>query len=413
MKQEKTSSPQIGFDQIVSRGCGLDVHDKTVVATIDGDGIVRETRTFETYTCSLNELRDWLRMHSVTHVAMESTGVYWKPIFNILGDDFRVVLVNARHLKNVPGRKTDKIDSQWICKLLLAGLLKSSFIPEEKIRQLRDLNRYSTRLTQQVASEKNRIRKTLEDANIKLGNLVSDITGVAATKLIDGLMAEHINLEVLIAECYHHRMKASKEDLLKAITGRMTQHHRFMLNQMRSHIAYLESQIAVIQEEIDRLLSNDEESINLLKTIPGVNKIVAIKILGETGTQVEQAFGCAKRLAKWAGICPGNNESGGKKLSGRTTHGNKYLKSILVEAAWSATRVKGTFLRAKFESMAGKKGRKKALMILGHKILNAAYIILSTRQPYKAFSVEDFEAKRNQRRLTYLQNELKALGAGA
>lgn len=413
MKQEKTSSPQIGFDQIVSRGCGLDVHDKTVVATIDGEGITRQTRTFETFTCYLIELRDWLKMHSITHVAMESTGVYWKPVFNILGDDFKVILVNARHLKNVPGRKTDKIDSQWICKLLLAGLLKGSFIPEEKIRELRELNRYSTKLTQQIASEKNRIRKTLEDANIKLGNLVTDITGVAATRLIDGLMAEHPDLQALIAECYHHRMKASKEDLFKAMTGRMTQHHRFMLRQIKSHIVYLESQIAVIQEEIDRLLSNDQESVNLLKTIPGVNKIVAIKILGETGMQVEESFGCAKRLAKWAGICPGNNENGGKKLSGRTTHGNKYLKSILVEAAWSATRVKGTFLRAKFESMAGKKGRKKALMILGHKILNAAYIILSTRQPYKSFSVEDFEAKRNQKRLIYLQNELKILGVNA
>lgn len=412
MNQESNPSVVL-FEQVVLRGCGLDVHEKTVVATIDGEGIVRETRTFDTYTSSLNELREWLQLHGVSHVAMESTGVYWKPIFNILDEGFNVILVNARHLKNVPGRKTDKKDSQWICKLLLAGLLKASFIPEERIRDLRDLNRYSTKLTQEMASEKNRIQKILEDANIKLSSVVSDTSGTVATKLIDGLMEARTDLEALIDECYHGRLKASKAELLKAITGRMTHHHRFMLRQIKHHMASLESQIEVIQLEIDRLLQEDQQSVALLTTIPGVSKLTAVKLLAETGTQVQETFGNTKRLAKWAGICPGNNESGGKKLSGRTTHGNKYLKSLLVEAAWAATRTKGTYLRAKYDRMAASKGRKKALLIIGHKILNAVYIILTTQLPYQAYSVEEFEKQRSQTRIKHLQNELKELGVTA
>jgi transposase len=412
MKAE-TNPTVVLFEQVVKRGCGLDVHEKTVVATIDGEGIVRETKTFDTYTSSLNDLSDWLRIHGVTDVAMESTGVYWKPIFNILSDFFKVTLVNARHLKNVPGRKTDKKDSQWICKLLLAGLLKASFIPEEKIRQLRDLTRYSTKLTQELAAEKNRIQKILEDANIKLSSVVADTSGVVATKLIEGLLNGRTDLMTLIEECYHRKMKASKKDLLKAITGRMTDHHRFMLRQINHHMDYLESQIKVLQVETDRLLEADQQSVALLSTIPGVDKLTAVKLLAETGTNVEETFGSTKRLAKWAGICPGNNESGGKKLSGRSTHGNKYLKSILVEAAWAATRTKGTYLRAKYNSMAARKGRKKALLIIGHKILNAVYIILTSKQPYQAYSVEEFEKQRNQTRIKHLKNELKELGITA
>ncbi|WP_262245741.1 IS110 family transposase [Parapedobacter soli] len=411
MKKAPTSEvPRVHFEQVVSRGCGLDVHEKNVVATVDGAELIRETRTFDTYTGSLNDLRDWLQGHGVTHVAMESTGVYWKPVFNILEEDFTVILVNARHLKNVPGRKTDRKDSQWICRLLLAGLLKASFIPEEKIRQLRDVNRYSTKLTQQLASEKNRIQKVLEDANIKLSSVVSNTSGVVSTGIIEGLMAGRTDLEALIDEHYHGKLKVGRAELLKAITGRMTDHHRFMLRQIKHHMAYLESQIAVLQQEVERLLADDRESIELLKTIPGVNTLNAVKMLAEVGTSPEETFGNPKRLAKWAGICPGNNESGGKRMSGRTTHGNKYLKSLLVEAAWAATRTKGTYLRAKYDSMAARKGRKKALLIIGHKILTAAYIVLTARLSYMAYSVEEFERRRNQKRIAHLQNELKGLG---
>lgn len=209
MKTPSQTNSVVEFEQIIKRGCGLDVHEKTVVATINAEGIKSETLTFDTFSSSLKTLCEWLKSQGVTHVAMESTGVYWKPVFNILGDDFKVILVNARHLKNVPGRKTDKADSQWICKLLLAGLLKASFVPEEKIRQLRDLNRYATKLTQDMASEKNRMQKILEDANIKLSSVVNDVTGVVATKLIAGLMAGRSDLEALIAESYHKNLKAA------------------------------------------------------------------------------------------------------------------------------------------------------------------------------------------------------------
>ena len=411
MKNTATAkAPTVHFDQLVSRGCGLDVHEKNVVATVDGEGLMKTTRTFDTYTSSLNELREWLLEHGVTHVAMESTGVYWKPVFNILDDAFKVILVNARHLKNVPGRKTDRNDSEWICRLLLAGLLRASFVPEENIRQLRDLNRYSTKLTRQLAAEKNRIQKVLEDANIKLSSVVSSTSGVVATGIIDGLMAGRTDLEALIEEHYHGRLKVSKAELLKAITGRMTDHHRFMLEQIKHHMAYLESRIAVIRQEVDRLLEDEQQSIGLLISIPGVKTVTAVKMLAEIGTKPGETFGNPKRLAKWAGICPGNNESGGKKLSGRTTHGNKYLKSLLVEAAWAATRTKGTYLRAKYDSMAARKGRKKALLIIGHKILKAAYIVLTARLSYMAYSVEEFEKRRNQKRIVHLQNELKGLG---
>lgn len=415
MQQTTQDKQVVEFEQLIKRGCGLDVHEKTVVATISGEGIERQTRSFETFTSSLKTLSEWLREQGITHVAMESTGVYWKPVFNILADDFEVILVNARHLKNVPGRKTDKADSQWICKLLLAGLLKASFVPKEKIRELRDVNRYATKLTQELASEKNRIQKVLEDANIKLSSVVSDITGIVATKLIDGLIEGRTDLGRLIAESYHKKLKATPSQLLEAITGRMTDHHRFMLRQLKDHIFYLENKLAELGIEMDRILQSEEdcESVELLKTIPGVDKAIAVKIIAEVGTEPEATFGSSKRLAKWAGICPGNNESGGKKLSGRTPHGDKYLKSVLAEAGWAATRTKDTYLRAKYDSMVGRMGKKKALLVIGHKILCAVYHILTTRLPYQACDVEAFEQQRKRKRITYLQKELKELGVRA
>jgi transposase len=243
---------------------------------------------------------------------MESTGVYWKPVFNILEDSFEILLVNARHLKNVPGRKTDKADSRWICKLLLSGLLKGSFVPPENIRELRDLSRYKTKLTREIASEKNRIQRILEDANIKLSSVVSDTSGTVATKLIDGLISGRKDLEVLINECYHGKLAASKEELRKALTGRLTAHHVFMLKQMKSHIAYLESQIVLIDTEMDNKLEEYNEELELLQTIPGVAKEGAKRILSEIGANMD-VFPDEHHLASWAGMCPGNNESAGKK----------------------------------------------------------------------------------------------------
>lgn len=302
----------IEFEQVIERGCGIDVHKETAVATVKGKGIKEETKTYETFTSSLKEMKEWLMSIGITHIAMESTGVYWKPIFNILEDSFEILLVNARHLKNVPGRKTDKADSRWICKLLLSGLLKGSFVPPENIRELRDLSRYKTKLTREIASEKNRIQRILEDANIKLSSVVSDTSGTVATKLIDGLISGRKDLEVLINECYHGKLAASKEELRQALTGRLTAHHVFMLKQMKAHIAYLESQIVLIDTEMDNKLEEYNEELELLQTIPGVAKEGAKRILSEIGANMD-VFPNEHHLASWAGMCPGNNESAGKK----------------------------------------------------------------------------------------------------
>lgn len=312
----------IEFEQLIERGCGIDVHKETAVATVGGKGIKEETRTYYTFTSSLKEMKEWLMSNGITHIAMESTGVYWKPVFNILEDSFEILLVNARHLKNVPGRKTDKADSRWICKLLLSGLLKGSFVPPENIRELRDLSRYRTKLTREVASEKNRIQRILEDANIKLSSVVSDTSGTVATKLIDGLISGRKDLEALINECYHGKLTATKKELRQALTGRLTPHHVFMLKQMKAHIAYLESQIVLIDTEMDKKLEEFNEELELLQTIPGVAKDGAKRILSEIGANMN-VFPDEHHLASWAGMCPGNNESAGKKkVHGQDTETN-------------------------------------------------------------------------------------------
>ena len=302
----------IEFEQLIERGCGIDVHKETAVATINGKGIKEETKTYDTFTSSLIELKEWLIGNGITHIAMESTGVYWKPVFNILEDSFEILLVNARHLKNVPGRKTDKADSHWICKLLLSGLLRGSFVPPENIRELRDLSRYKTKLTREVASEKNRIQRILEDANIKLSSVVSDTSGAVAKKLIDGLISGRKDLESLINECYHGKLAATREELKEALTGRLTPHHVFMLKQMKAHIDYLENQIVLIDTEMDKKMEEYNEELELLQTIPGVAKDGAKRMLSEIGVNME-VFPNEHHLASWAGMCPGNNESAGKK----------------------------------------------------------------------------------------------------
>lgn len=303
----------IEFEQVIDRGCGLDVHRDTVVATVMGKGIQTETRTFGTTTSSLNELGVWLESLNVTDGAMESTGIYWKPVLHVLGAyPLKLMVVNARHIKNVPGRKTDKADSQWICKLLLSGLLKGSFIPPENIQELRDLHRYKKKLIGTVASEKNRIIRVLEDANIKLSSVVSDTSGITASYLIKGLIEGRKDLENLIAECYHKKLQASPGQIKEAITGRLTPHHAFILKSMQKHIVSVEAQIAEIDVEIEKYIKDFEKEIELLQTIPGVGKEGAIGIVAEIGVDMD-AFPSEHHLASHSGMCPGNNESAGKK----------------------------------------------------------------------------------------------------
>jgi len=307
------SKRDIEFEQVIDRGCGLDVHRDTVVATVMGTGIKTETRTYETTTSSLKELGAWLESLRVTDGAMESTGVYWKPVLHVLRTyPINFIVVNARHIKNVPGRKTDKADSQWICKLLISGLLKGSFIPPEKIQELRDLHRYKKKLIGMVASEKNRIIRVLEDANIKLSSVVTDTAGATASYLIKGLIEGRSDLETLISECYHKKLKASRQQIKEAITGRITPHHVFILKSMQKHIESLEIQMSEIDVEIEKYVMEFEKEIELLQTIPGVGKQGAIGIVAEIGVDMD-VFPSEHHLASHSGMCPGNNESAGKK----------------------------------------------------------------------------------------------------
>lgn len=301
------------IEQVIERGCGLDVHRDTVVATVMGKGIKTETKTFGTTTSSLNELGQWLENLRITDGAMESTGVYWKPVLHVLRSyPINLMVVNARHIKNVPGRKTDKADSQWICKLLINGLLNGSFIPPENIQELRDLHRYKKKLVGLIASEKNRIIRVLEDANVKLASVVSDTSGATATYLINGLIEGRKDLDNLIAECYHKKLKASQKKIQEAINGRITAHHIFILKSMKRHIASVEEQIAEIDIEIDKYIKDFEKEVELLQTIPGVGKEGAIGIVAEIGVDME-VFPDEHHLASHSGMCPGNNESAGKK----------------------------------------------------------------------------------------------------
>lgn len=398
----------IEFEQVVERGCGLDVHKENVVATIQGKGIKTITKSYSTFTGSLEKLRAWLKKHGITHIAMESTGVYWKPIFNVLGDDFEILLVNARHVKNIPGHKTDKRDSRWLAKLLLCGLLKGSFIPPRSIRELRDLTRYRKKLTGQVTSDRNRFQKILEDANIKLSVVLTDIFGVTGMKMIEAIMDERGYRPEDLLQFVHGRVKASRADILEALKGHVTAHHRFMLRTILSNMHRLETTIAEVTARIDELCAPYNSEIDRLSAMPGVDRNGAVGIIAEIGLDMEQ-FPSHHHLASWAGICPGTNESAGKNKSGRMTKGNKYLRSLLTELGWAASRSKGTYFGTKYRSLVGRRGAKKAIIAIGHKILVAAYFIIKDNTHFKELGPEHLDNFRKDKLVAYYKKQLKQL----
>lgn len=301
----------VQFEQLISVGCGIDVHKDVIVATIRKNNSNHETKSFTAFTSSLTELRDWCKKEAVTHIAMESTGIYWKPLFNILEEDFEIILVNARHIKNVPGHKTDKKDSIWISKLLLSGLLKGSFIPPKEIRELRDLVRYKKKKTQFISSERNRMIKFLEDCNIKLSSVVSDTQGVSATKIINELIEGNTDVNQLLNHI-HGKVKAARNDIAKALTGKITEHHRFMLKMIRKTIDENERLITELDKQIDLSVAKYEVELQRLQTIDGVGRDTAITIISEIGVDMN-CFESEHNLASWAGLSPGTNESAGKK----------------------------------------------------------------------------------------------------
>jgi len=304
---------QVSFDQVVPRGCGIDVHKKELTATIDGEGLKKQTREFSTVTSSLNELRDWLLENGVTHVAMESTGVFWKPVYNVLEPSgITVWVVNAAHVKYVPGHKTDKRDSKWLCKLLLAGLLKPSFIPAKEQRELRDLTRYRTKLIQSKASNKNRIIRILEDANIKLSSVLSSTSGAVGTRLIDKICQRQSITMQDIDEVYHKKLQASKEEIYEACQGFITDHHVYMLQIIRQEMDNTQRTIESLDQRIKEVLSPYENALELLKKVPGISSKSVEDLVAEIGLDMG-VFPTEKHLASWAGMSPGNNESAGKK----------------------------------------------------------------------------------------------------
>jgi transposase len=355
----------------------------------------------------LIKLKEWLLKNGITHIAMESTGVYWKPVFNVFGDGFKILLVNARHVKNIPGHKTDKRDSRWLAKLLLAGLLKGSFIPNTRIRELRDLTRYKKKLINQISADKNRFQKILEDANIKLSVVLSDIFGTTGRRMIDVILAGDYKPENLLY-LVHGRVKAKREDIKEALQGYVTDHHRFMLRTILSNMSRIQETIDNLEAQIDDKMKPYCHEQELLETIPGVSKDGAIGIIAEVGVNMD-VFHSHKHFSSWAGMSPGSNESAGKNKSGRITYGNKYLRALLVELGWAASRTKNTYLSSKYKSLVGRRGKKRAVIAIGHKILIATYFIIKDKKEFKELGEDYLNNFRKDKLIVFYKNQIRKL----
>jgi transposase len=391
---------------------GIDVHKGNVVVCVrccDRPGkVFEEIRTFTTMTRDLLALADWLASHGVTHVAMESTGVYWKPVFNIVEGGVQVILVNAEHIKQVPGRKTDVKDCQWIAQLLQHGLLKASFVPPAPIRELRDLTRQRTQLIQERSAAANRIQKVLEDANIKLASVATDVLGVSGRDMLEALIAGETDPDKL-ADLARKRLREKIPALQLALQGRVTDHHRFLLRMHLDHVTHLEELIGRLGSRIEEALAPFAEAVERLQTIPGISQRVAETVLAEIGTNMEQ-FPTDGHLASWAGMCSGNNESAGKRRSGRCTHGNRWLKRILVQAAWAASHTKGTYLAAQYRRLAKRRGRKRALVAVGHTLLVIIYHVLKRGATYTELGPDFLDRLEPERLTRQLVKRLEAMG---
>lgn len=373
------------MDVLYHRCAGLDVHAETIVVCAllgEEDHIQKEIETFPTFTKDLFRLLKWLEDRGVTHIAMESTGVYWKPVFNILEDYFDITLANAQRIKNVPGRKTDVSDAEWIAKLLRYGLIEKSFVPPENIRESRDLTRLRKKWIGQLTAEKNRIQKVLECSNIKLSSVISDVFGATGRKLLERLMKRGYIEGQEIDACIHGRMKGKRQQIQDSLFGTLTEHQLFLIRQSWKHIESLESLLREIEDRIDQLLQVYKQEMELLMTIPGVKKETAAVIIAEIGVDMGQ-FPTSQHLASWAGVAPGNHESAGKRKSTRTTKGNPHIKSALCEAAWALSRCRNQRLAAKYWSLAARRGKKKALVAIAHRMLTIIYCMLSRKEAFR------------------------------
>ena len=421
---------------MVKCGAGIDVHKKNVVVNcrrVEGKEVETETQTFGTTTPELLQMTDWLASWGVTDVAMESTGVYWHPVYNLLEGSYKVMVVNAKHIKHVPGRKTDVKDAEWIAELQSYGLLKASFVPDKPQRDMRDLTRYRTKLVQERAREVNRVQKLLEGANIKLASVATDIFGASGRLMLEAMVKGTTN-EKEMAEMAKGRMRSKIPELEMALTGIVSDHHRFMLGEQLVHIDFLDEQIGKIGQEISLRLekmsqkpqrptedSNKEETeeagssltwqaaVELLDSIPGINERSAEAILAETGIDMSQ-FPDDKHLTAWAGLAPGNHESGGKRYSGRTCKGNQTLKTTMIQAAQAARRKKGSYASALYKRLAGRRGKKRAIVAVARSLLVSIYHMLTRQEAYKDLGNEYFQERRKESKVDYLTKQLLKLG---
>jgi transposase len=391
--------------------CGLDIHKNTITACVllsGGSRKQKHLQRFGTVTGELRSLAAWLHKFGVVQVAMESTGVYWKPIWNVLEGEFELCLVNAQHVKNVPGRKTDLKDCEWIAELLQHGLLRASFVPERSLRQLRDLNRYRASLIGERNRVANRIQKVLEDANIKLASVASDVLGQSGRSMLAAMIGGETSAEKL-AEMARGQLRKKLPALQLALEGNIQEHHRFWLRQLLDHLNFLEGKIAELEQEIAARCHPYQEVIQRWDTIPGVDLITACSLVAEIGVRAEQ-FPSAHHLASWAGLCPGNDESAGKRRSGKTRKGDPWLRTVLCQAAWAASHTKRTYLSAQYHRIAAKRGRKRAIIAVAHSILVIAYILLRRGEVYRDLGGDYFERLDPVGLTRYLLRRLQKLG---
>lgn len=400
------------MERMIERVCGLDVHQKSVAACVRVPGAngsrQQLVQSFGTSTPELLALRDWLAEHGVTHLAMESTGVYWKPVYYLLESDFTVLLVNAAHIKQVPGRKTDVADCAWIAQLLEHGLLRGSFVPPAPIRELRDLTRYRKAQIQDRAREANRLQKMLEDANIKLSSVATDVLGVSGRTMLNALVAGTTDPAVL-AELARGRLRQKLPALRQALTGRFREHHAFLVGQSLAHLDYLEQSIGEISHRLEEQLRPFAEAVERLITIPGVQRRTAEVIVAEIGTDMSR-FASSAQLVSWAGMCPGNRESAGKRKSGKTRKGSKWLRSALIESGNAAARTKGTALGARYRRLTRHLGHRKAVVAVGRQILEISYHLLSANTTYRELGVDYFDRTYSDRVRQRCIHQLERLG---
>jgi transposase len=400
------------MEAIVERCCGLDVGDATVTACLlvgKSEEKPRKTlRTLGTVTRELIALRDWLIADGCTHVAMEATGVYWIPIFVVLEGYFDITIANAQHIKAVPGRKTDVKDAEWIADLLRHGLLKKSFVPPEEIRELRDLVRYRRKLIEGRTAERNRLLKFLEGANVKLASVVSDVFGASGMLMLRALITGEATPEEM-AQMAKGRMRRKLRELELALEGRVQEHHRFLLGLQIRRLEQMEADIGLVEARVREKLGPFREQVELLTTIPGVSELVAAAIIAEIGVDMS-VFCTAARLAAWAGVCPANHESAGKRKKAGVRRGNTYLKTILVEAANAAGHTNGTYFKDKLIRLQARRGRNRALMALAHKLLIAVFHILAKKVPYRELGAGYLDTIKPIRTAQTLVRRLQRLG---